>query len=151
MSVKDSFDAFRSAIKWSEPFIMGLITFHIVILFTTLFVTTRRCGIVPRMLLLFFVAVMVRSAEMLNRYGANNWETFATQNYFDEKGIFISIMMSAPLLMVSFIMLISYLREASGLLVQVKRQQLKEKQRNSQSKGAKTKKATKKATSKKDD
>jgi hypothetical protein len=79
------------------------------------------------MVLLVFLAGIVRSAEYLNKYGANNWEQFATQNYFDENGVFISIMLCAPLLLTALIMLISYLREAARLLVQVKRQELKEK------------------------
>ena len=128
MSSKDHFDAFRYAITWSEPFIMGLIAFHAFAFLATVFVT-RRHGMVPRLILLTVMAGIVRSAEWLNAYGAKNWETFATQNYFDNNGIFISIMISAPLLLMSFFMLISYLREASTLLVEVKRHELKGKQK----------------------
>lgn len=142
--MRESFDAFRSAITWSEPFIIGIITFQIVMLFSTLFVT-KRCRMGSGLVFLTILAVIVRSAEWLNQYGAKNWESFATQNYFDERGIFISIMMSAPLLFMAFFMLISYLREASSLLVKVKKQELKKKQMQRQS----TK--DKKKGSKKDD
>ena len=125
-SFSDSVNAFRSAITWNEPFIIGLVSFHILALFTTLYVT-KRGGVSSGMVLLVFLAGIVRSAEYLNKYGANNWEQFATQNYFDENGVFISIMLCAPLLLTALIMLISYLREAARLLVQVKRQELKEK------------------------
>lgn len=150
MSARESFDAFRSAITWSEPFILGLIAFHIIILLVTLFVT-RRCGLRGRMGFLTLIAVVVRSAESLNGYGAKNWERFATQNYFDDRGIFISTMMSAPLLLVGLYMLVSYLREASYLLVEVKKYQIKEKQKKSQgNSGAKAVKAKKKGSKKED-
>jgi len=78
-----------------------------------------------RVLFLVFLAILVRSAERLNQYGLKHWEEFATQNYFDDGGIFICIMVSAPIVLVSFAMLLSYLREASQLLVQVKRAEIK--------------------------
>lgn len=150
MSARESFDAFRSAITWSEPFILGLITFHIITLIVTLYVT-KRCGMKGRMALLTLLAVVVRSAELFNGYGAKNWESFATQNYFDERGIFISTMMSAPLLLMALYMLISYLREASYLLVEVKKHQIKEKQKKSKgNNGTKTVKSKKKGSKKED-
>lgn len=115
---------------------MGLIAFHIVTFLTTLYVT-RRCGMWSRMIFLTVLAGIVRSAERLNDYGAQNWESFATQNYFDKSGIFISIMISTPLLLMAFYMLISYLREAAGLLVKVKKQELRAKKRNRRNKGEK--------------
>jgi len=147
MSARESFDAFRSSITWSEPFILGLIAFHIIFLLTTLFVT-KRCGMRGRMGFLTLIAVVVRSAESINGYGAKNWERFATQDYFDDKGIFISVMMSTPLLFMALFMLISYLREASYLLVEVKKYQIKEKQKKSQ--GNKATKAKKKGSKKED-
>jgi len=58
-------------------------------------------------------------------------------------------MMSGPLLFMAFFMLISYLREASGLLVEVKRLELRAKHAKSQ--GKKSKKDSKKKSSKKED
>ncbi len=126
MTIRENIEAFCSAITWSERFIILLVAFQIVMLLCTVIVT-RRCGLRSRLLLLTFMAGVVRSAEWANKYGARHWEEFATQNYFDEKGIFISLMLSAPLLLMAFVMLISYLREASGLLVEVKRHELKQK------------------------
>lgn len=145
-TIIDKLDAFRSAITWEEPFIMGVVTFHICMFFMTLFVT-RRCGMGSGMILLTFMAGLVRSAEWLNTYGSKNWEDFATQNYFDDHGIFISVMMSGPLLLLAFIMLISYLRQASTLLIKVKRHEMQQKQKKTQgkaSRGKKGKKASKK-------
>lgn len=74
------------------------------------------------------IGILVRSAERLNTYAAHNWEQFATQNYFDSKGVFMAIFLCAPLLLDSFLMLIIFLREASQLLVQVKTMELKQKE-----------------------
>lgn len=147
-SVRESFDAFRSAITWNEPFIRSIIAFQILMLFCT-FMVTRRSGMSSRLLLLGTMFGIVRSAEWLNKFGAKNWEQYATQNYFDEKGIFISLMLSAPILLMAFFMLISFLREAAGLLVEVKRQELKQK-KSSAGKSNDNKRRSKKS-SKKDD
>lgn len=148
VSFIDNLNAFRSAITWNEPFIMGLIALHIIAFVLTIF-AIKKCGMGSRMLVLTVMAGLVRSAEWFNEYGSKNWEKFASQNYFDDKGVFISIMMSGPLLMMAFFMLISYLREASGLLVEVKRLELRAKHTKNQ--GKKTKKDAKKKSSKKED
>lgn len=58
-------------------------------------------------------------AERLNTLAAANWERFATQNYFDKQGVFISTMWSMPLLLIGVVMLFQSLYSASSLLVQV--------------------------------
>lgn len=72
-----------------------------------------------------FIAIIVRGAEKLNQLGNQYWKKFSTQNYFDRNGIFMMIMISTPLLLYSFIILICYLREAKDLLIQVKTKQIK--------------------------
>mmetsp|Transcript_9820 Transcript_9820/g.12435 ORF Transcript_9820/g.12435 Transcript_9820/m.12435 type:complete len:244 (+) Transcript_9820:157-888(+) len=149
-SMTDNLNAFRSAITWSEPFMIGLITFHICIVIATIYVT-KRCGLGARMGLLGFLAIIVRSAEWLNQYGSNHWEEFTTQNYFDKKGVFVSLMLTGPFLFLTFVMLISYLREASGLLIEVKRHELKAKQKKLKVKGEAGSKPKKNTKAKKED
>jgi len=139
-TARENIDAFASAISWKEPFIIALISFHVLLLIITVAVI-KYDGIKTRVSFLIFLAIIVRSAEMLNQYGSKHWEDFATQNYFDEGGIFVCIMVSAPIVFVSFLMLIAYLREAGQLLVQVKRAEIKQKYS--------TKKSSKKSRSKK--
>lgn len=131
-------DAFRSAINWSEPFVRYLIVFQAIAFMSTVYVCKSKNSIL-RFVFLVSISVIVKSAEYLNRYGAANWESFATQNYFDHRGIFLGIMLSAPLLTYSFIMLISFVREATGLLVDVKKMEMKQKRRK-ESKASKAKK-----------
>lgn len=46
-------------------------------------------------------------AETLNKILARNWRSFATQNYFDPYGIFLSALWSGPLLFIAIIILVS--------------------------------------------
>ena len=68
-----------------------------------------------------FVTIMasIYMAERLNALAADNWESFSTQNYFDQRGVFISTLWSTPLLLIGVVMLFQSLYQASSLLVQV--------------------------------
>lgn len=93
----------------------------------TFYVGRRNCGLTPRVVMLLFIGLVVRSAEYINAWAAKEWQSFCTQNYFDQRGIFISIFLCAPLLIDSFMMLVMFLLEAAQLLVQVKKAELKKK------------------------
>ena len=123
----EHFHAFRSAITWREPFILGLVAFQIIMFFLCLYVSRPERGLAPRLAVMVTLAVIVRSSEILNDWAAQHWESFCTQNYFDARGVFVMVMVCAPLLLDSLIMLFLFLREASQLLVQVKKVQLKQK------------------------
>ena len=49
---------------------------------------------------------LVYFAERLNRLGARHWRSFAGQDYFDPHGVFASALLSAPLLLVMFVILV---------------------------------------------
>ena len=138
----EHFHAFRSAITWSETFIQCLITFQITMFLICMWVSRKDRGLTPRVSVMILIGVIVRLAERLNDFGAKHWRTFATQNYFDKGGIFILIMLCAPLLFDCMIMLVMYIREAGQLLVKVKREEIKRK------KGTQNKKETSKKTKK---
>ena len=95
-----------------------------------MYVGRRDCGLTPRIMMLLFVGALVRSAEYINSWAAREWQSFCTQNYFDQRGIFISIFLCAPLLIDSFIMLVMFLVEAAQLLVQVKKAEIKKKRKD---------------------
>ena len=55
-----------------------------------------------------FAAVAgVYLAERLNRFLGKNWKSFSSQNYFDPSGLFMSVLWSGPLLVISMIILVS--------------------------------------------
>lgn len=129
----EHFQAFRSAINWSEPFILGVVAFHIVMFLICLYISRTDRGLLPRVSALLVIGVLVRSAEWLNTVAAEHWESFATQDYFDSRGIFISIFLSGPLLLDSLMMLFMFVSEAGQLLVEVKRRELKDKRKKDKS------------------
>jgi hypothetical protein len=114
----ESIQAFSAAITWGEPFIQCLLAFHIIVILTT-YATINKGDMYLQLGLMLFLGAIVRCAEKLNQMGNSRWRDFATQNYFDKNGIFMGIMICAPLLMVCFVMLVSLIREAKSLLVDV--------------------------------
>ena len=120
--------AFRAAIDWTEPLIVGLLIFQLVMFACTVMVI-KRSGTASRLGLLVFIAIVVRLAERINAYAGARWEDIATQNYFDTNGIFVLIFLAVPLVLDCVVMLVSFMREASSLLVEVKTRELKEKGR----------------------
>lgn len=130
---REHFDAFRSAITWSENFILGLIAFQVLMFVLSLAVSRRDGPLTPRVCVLLFIGIVVRSAERLNSLGSQHWKSFATQDYFDSRGVFVGIMLCGPLLLDCLMMLFMFLREASTLVVQVKKEELKRKKKKKDS------------------
>lgn len=127
----EHFHAFRHAITWTEPFVIGILAFHVVMFLFTVWASRKQRSLAPRVILMLVILGIVRMAETLNDLGAKQWRLFATQNYFDRRGIFVSIMLCAPLLLDSLLMMLLFLREASQLLIEVKTAQIRRKQKPS--------------------
>mmetsp|Transcript_1334 Transcript_1334/g.2050 ORF Transcript_1334/g.2050 Transcript_1334/m.2050 type:complete len:251 (-) Transcript_1334:544-1296(-) len=139
---KEHIQAFTAAITWNETFILSLLAFHLLV-FIVAITLSRKGGLYSRMGLMIFAGIIVRLAERLNAMGASRWKDFATQNYFDRGGIFMGIMVCAPLLMVCLFMLVSMMREASNLLVDVKKIKMESRVKQKEKKDAKEKKGDK--------
>jgi transmembrane protein 18 len=121
----EHFHAFRLAITWNEPFILGLLVFQVIMFGLCFYVSRRDRSLAPRIVMLVLIGLVVRSAEYLNQWASQHWEEFATQNYFDKRGVFVAVMVSGPLLLDSFVMLFLFLSEAGSLLVKVKKEEIK--------------------------
>ena len=145
----EQIQAFKAAITWSEPFIQCLLAFQAVVIISAI-VLTKKGGIYTRMGFMVILAIIVRLAERLNSIGNSRWKEFATQNYFDRGGIFIGIMLCAPLLCVCFGMLFAMFRETNNLLVDVKAMKIKAQQDREQKKKKKSKDEEKRQRKKKD-
>lgn len=103
-TAQDSWAAFTSAINWNEQWIQGLLVFHVVMLTAAI---VGRKNLNFQCFLFLIICICVFMSEYINSYGAANWQSFATQNYFDAHGIFIGIMFSGPLLFVGFVQLVN--------------------------------------------
>ena len=76
---------------------------------------------------------LVYCAERINTAAAQHWERFASQDYFQDQGLFTSALLSAPLLLAMFVILINYMVEMVLLMVTMKRTELMYKARRRQS------------------
>jgi len=129
----EHFHAFRSAIDWTEPLIVALLIFQLIMFVVTVY-TIRRGNTTSRFGLLVSIAIIVRCTERFNEYCGGRWEDLATQNYFDTNGIFVLLFVALPLLGDCVLMVIGFMREAGALLVEVKTMELKQKQKKKEQK-----------------
>ncbi|KAL0700372.1 hypothetical protein Bca4012_056494 [Brassica carinata] len=142
----ENFMGFFHAIDWKEPWIMGLMAFHSLVLIVTLlsrrhlnfhmFLFLLACKL-PFSSLFGRLRVHVGGvyfAESLNRVLRRNWKSFSTQNYFDPHGAFLSVLWSGPLLVIAVIILINTLFSLCYLIVKWKRAELRHRARLARSK-----------------
>ena len=56
-------------------------------------------------------------AETLNIFLRDNWKSFAGQNYFDPRGLFLSVLWSGPLLVIAILILVSICNHSLNTLL----------------------------------
>ncbi|CAL1397465.1 unnamed protein product [Linum trigynum] len=122
----ENFMGFFHAIDWTEPWLMGMMGFHVFLLLVVIF---SRKSTNFQMGLFLLTLAGVRFAEILNRILRNNWRNFATQNYFDPHGLFLSAVWSGPLLVIACLILVNSLFNLCYMIVRWKRAELKHRAR----------------------
>ena len=73
--------------------------------------------------------VTVYIAEDINQFLAKNHKAFTRHQYFDSRGMFISVVMSTPLLLASAFIAGNWFKLSAQLMTDVKIMQLKQQQR----------------------
>ncbi|XP_053687786.1 transmembrane protein 18 isoform X2 [Sabethes cyaneus] len=114
------FVTFLQSIDWLDPWLIGLIGFHVCITSTALL--TRNCGNFQVFLFLVLL-LLVYFSESINEYAAINWRIFSKQQYFDDKGLFISVVFSVPILL-NCMLMGSWLYQSTQLMARLKTAQL---------------------------
>ncbi|KAK9058780.1 hypothetical protein SSX86_023623 [Deinandra increscens subsp. villosa] len=127
----DNFVGFFHAIDWKEPWLVGVMVFHLTVLIT---IVTSRKNINFQMYLFLLSLAGVYLAERLNTVLSDNWKSFAGQNYFDRHGVFLSVLWSGPLLVFATIILVNTLFSLCHLIVKWKRAELRHRARASSTK-----------------
>lgn len=126
-------------VDWTEPWLMGLITFHVAILSLTLLTRDRgnvQAGLfVTALLLVYF-------SEALNELAAQHWRSFSNHQYFDSQGMFISLVFSAPLLLNCIIMVGQWMWTSGTLMIRLKQAQLRQEIRRQRSANSSSQKST---------
>ncbi|KAK1801930.1 hypothetical protein P4O66_022569 [Electrophorus voltai] len=109
---------FLQSVQWSEPWLVGLLAFHsLCFAFTILSCSYYRLQIAQFLLMV----VMVYSAEYLNEMAAMNWRSFSKFQYFDSKGMFISLVYSVPLLINTLIIVSVWVKRTFSTMAELKR------------------------------
>ncbi|XP_071388384.1 transmembrane protein 18 isoform X2 [Centroberyx affinis] len=117
---------FLMSVQWSEPWLIGLLVFHVVCFCLTLLT----CRFYRVQVCQFLLMVgMVYSAEYLNELAAMNWRSFSNFQYFDSKGMFISLVYSIPLLFNTIIIVVMWVYRTFSTMTELKTLQLKRKAR----------------------
>lgn len=60
-----------------------------------------------KMFFFFFTVLLVYFSESINEIASTNWHVFSRQQYFDSKGLFISVVFSMPILLNCMLMVVS--------------------------------------------
>ncbi|KAL7859685.1 hypothetical protein SRHO_G00148320 [Serrasalmus rhombeus] len=115
---------FLQSVDWSEPWLIGLLVFHLLCFVFTIFT----CKYYRLQIFHFLLMVtMVYSAEYLNEVAAMNWRSFSKFQYFDSKGMFISLVYSVPLLLNTVIIVAVWVKRTFSTMTELKTLQLKRK------------------------
>jgi hypothetical protein len=123
---REAFDAFTAAINWKQPWIRGLMAFHV---FNLVFLIVTRNNIDAQTGQFLLICVLVLFSERLNSWCSAHHADFADQDYFDSRGAFTGMLYSGPLLLVLLLQLINLLRVAGSALIKAKRLELADKRR----------------------
>jgi len=113
--------SYLESIDWTEPWLQCLVGFEAFLLLVSILL--RRWSNLQGLLFLASLAV-VYAAEPLNKLAAQNWASFSRQQYFDSQGMFISIVLCGPLLVIDLVIIMFWVYESCQLLISLKRKQL---------------------------
>ncbi|XP_034230850.1 transmembrane protein 18 [Thrips palmi] len=114
---------FLVSIEWRDPCMVALIAFHVIVTSTVL-LTRNHSNF--QIILFFILLLLVYFSENINELASNNWRLMATHQYFDSKGMFISMVFSIPILLNCMGMVASWLYQSSQLMTKLKKAQLRQ-------------------------
>ncbi|GFR72518.1 transmembrane protein 18 [Elysia marginata] len=105
---------YLETVDWSDPWFSGLLAFHVVMFGITALTRNHHT---LQAIHFGILLMLVYCAESLNELAARYWSVFSKQQYFDSKGLFISLVWSTPLLVNTLIIVMSWILTSSQLMV----------------------------------
>ncbi|KAK4879711.1 hypothetical protein RN001_007857 [Aquatica leii] len=122
----NGFLTFIWSIDWRDPWLIALCIFHLSV--TMMAISTRNYGNFQA-ILFFILILLVYFSENINQLASTNWKIFSRQQYFDSRGLFISVVFSVPILLNCMLMVGSWLWQSRQLMITLKTAQLRERLR----------------------
>ncbi|KAF8923516.1 transmembrane protein 18-domain-containing protein [Dissophora ornata] len=126
---KSSSTGFISAVEWQQTWIQMILALHLTIFIVIILIRNRPNGLAA---MLFCTILLAALSEPLNGIGSRHWQLFSDDNYFDQHGVFTSLVWAAPHLVNAILAVLLLLRNTVKLLVKFKRAQLQENKRKKQ-------------------
>ena len=120
---------FIAAIDWSERWIQAIVGAHAI---TLLAVITWRRNVAMQLCVFGCAAAVVFFAEPINALGADYWEEFAKQPYFDKRGAFYSGVISLPLVLIMMVIVVNLVSCTLSDVILLKREQALQRRRRAE-------------------
>ncbi|KAF9411688.1 hypothetical protein BGZ94_001258, partial [Podila epigama] len=86
---------FFDSVDWEQTWIQMILSLH-VLMFILIVLLRNRPNALAGML--FCTILLAALSEPLNGIGARHWQQFSNDNYFDSRGVFVSLVWATPLL-----------------------------------------------------
>ncbi|CAF2468386.1 unnamed protein product [Rotaria sp. Silwood2] len=123
-----SYWQFLRMINWYEPWLIALCGFHAICL---LIIILTRGHLNIQIFIFLGLLSCIYCAEYINKLAAENWQRFAEDQYFDSRGMFISTVLSLPVIINCCILVGIWLYESIVLLkICIKRMKKKRTEQN---------------------
>lgn len=119
------------SIDWYERWLWFLVGFHLFCSLLTMITVIFNSHNTQIALFLSFLG-LVYCAEYINEWAAENYRLFSKQQYFDDKGMFISLLLSAPLLINCFVIVLHWMLSSIRTMIVLKRAKLRHEMKQSE-------------------
>uniref|UniRef100_T1HUK4 Transmembrane protein 18 n=1 Tax=Rhodnius prolixus TaxID=13249 RepID=T1HUK4_RHOPR len=102
-----NFWAILGSIEWRDPLLIGIILFHIAVTLMKILMNLQRTIGGEKFELIFILGIRdyIYNLEVVIRHFSR---LFSRQQYFDSKGMFISLIFSVPILLNCMVMMAIY-------------------------------------------